>query len=116
MQIPDGSYRGGLNFYGVESAAFTVDDERLASAFADQASVIVANTRAYWAAFEMTMNLTVAMESRGVIEQAKGILMGSHRVTAATAFDMLRHRSQHENRKLRDIAAEIVDDATRGDA
>jgi AmiR/NasT family two-component response regulator len=42
--------------------------------------------------------------------------MGSHRVNAATAFDILRHRSQRENRKLRDIAAEIVDDATRGDA
>ena len=116
LQVPNGSYSGGLNFYGVEPAAFSEDDEHLAGAFADQASVIVASTRAYWAAFEMTMNLTTAIESRAVIEQAKGILIGSHRVNAATAFDMLRQRSQRENRKLRDIAAEIVDEASRRDA
>jgi GAF domain-containing protein len=116
LQIADESYCGGLNLYGLAPMAFSHDDEVLAQAFADQASVIVANTRAYWAAFEMTKNLTIAMESREVIDQAKGILMGQHRVDADAAFAMLRDRSQAENRKLRDIAAEIVDHAIRGDA
>jgi AmiR/NasT family two-component response regulator len=63
----------------------------------------------------MSKNLTVAMQSREVIDQAKGALMARHRITADAAFDRLRERSQAENRKLRDIAAEIVDGATRGD-
>jgi hypothetical protein len=116
LQIADESYRGGLNLYGAEPMAFSESDEQVASAFADQATVLVANTRAYWAAFDMTKNLTIAMESRGVIDQARGILMERHRVDADTAFGILRERSQAENRKLREIAREIVEGTTRSDA
>jgi len=116
LHLETESYRGGLNIYGQVPGAFGDDDEQLASMFADQASIIVANTRAYWAAFEMTRNLTAAMESREVIEQAKGVLMVTHRLSADGAFDRLRQRSQAENRKLRDIARETVDDAIRGGA
>jgi AmiR/NasT family two-component response regulator len=57
------------------------------------------------------------MESRAVIEQAKGILMSTHRIDADTAFDLLRGRSQASNRKLRDVAADIVNGTTGdGDA
>jgi len=43
-----------------------------------------------------------------VIGTAIGILMTSHRLTAAQAFQLLTHASQHSNRKLRDIAADIT--------
>jgi GAF domain-containing protein len=102
---------GGLNIYGQLEAAFSADDEQLATAFATQASVVVSNVQAYWAAFEMTRNLTRAMESRAVIEQAKGVLIARHGVGDDDSFDMLRSRSQTENRKLRDIAAELVEQA-----
>lgn len=49
-----------------------------------------------------------AMESRAVIEQAKGVIMATARVDAEAAFEILRQQSQAENRKLRDVAAEIV--------
>ena len=48
------------------------------------------------------------MVSSSVIDQAIGILMGQQRCTASVAFDLLRQASQHRNRKLRDIAAEII--------
>jgi AmiR/NasT family two-component response regulator len=48
------------------------------------------------------------MQHRGVIEQAKGILMATHRCSPDEAFTMLRQRSQTDNRKLRDIAIDIV--------
>lgn len=117
LPLPFGTeaFCGGLNLYGAGGHGFTGDDVQVASAFANQAAVVVANARAYWAAFEMSENLTVAMQSREVIDQAKGALMARHRITADAAFDRLRQRSQAENRKLRDIAAEIIDDATRGD-
>lgn len=102
---------GGLNIDGELEAAFSADDEQLATAFATQASVVVSNVQAYWAAFEMTRNLTRAMESRVVIEQAKGVLIGRHGLSDDESFDRLRGRSQTENRKLRDIAVELVEQA-----
>jgi AmiR/NasT family two-component response regulator len=43
-----------------------------------------------------------------VIEQAKGLLMGSERCTPDEAFDILRRASQRRNVKLRDIAEQLV--------
>lgn len=49
-------------------------------------------------------------ESRGVIEQAKGMLMLVYRITPDTAFELLRWRSQETNVKLRVLAEQIVAD------
>jgi AmiR/NasT family two-component response regulator len=54
-------------------------------------------------------NLQGAFGRRAVIEQAKGILMARHSVNADKAFDMLRDHSQHNGRKLIDVAEAIVD-------
>jgi hypothetical protein len=57
--------------------------------------------------------LQEALTSRAVIDQAKGILMAQKGVGAEEAFDILRTTSQSENRKLRDLARELVE-RTRG--
>jgi AmiR/NasT family two-component response regulator len=57
--------------------------------------------------------LRAAMHSRAVIEQAKGIIMGATGCDAEAAFDLLRQQSQHLNRKLRDVAEEVVASAVR---
>ena len=49
------------------------------------------------------------MESRAVIEQAKGILMAAQRCSPDAAFQILVRASQNQNRKLRAIASEIVE-------
>jgi hypothetical protein len=54
-----------------------------------------------------------AMRSRAVIEQAKGILMARLGCDADAAFNELKTLSQHSNRKLRDLAAEIVAETAR---
>jgi AmiR/NasT family two-component response regulator len=51
------------------------------------------------------------MQYRAVIEQAKGVLMATGGRNADEAFQLLVRASQRENRKLRDIAAELVDRA-----
>lgn len=48
------------------------------------------------------------MKARAVIEQAKGMLMAAHHCSADQAFALLVRASQDQNRKLRDIAAEVV--------
>jgi DNA-binding response OmpR family regulator/anti-sigma regulatory factor (Ser/Thr protein kinase) len=52
--------------------------------------------------------LRAGLDSNRVIGTAIGILMTNHRLTAATAFQLLVAASQHSNRKLRDIAADII--------
>ncbi|WP_307082853.1 ANTAR domain-containing protein [Arthrobacter agilis] len=45
---------------------------------------------------------------RAIIEQAKGILMATHHISADDAFAMISNRSQNTNRKVNDIARDIV--------
>ncbi len=99
---------GALNLYGGTEEAFREDDEHVAALVASYAAVVAANARAYWSARETAEHLARAMESRAEIEQAKGILMAQARVSADEAFDLLRRASQRENRRLRNIASEIV--------
>jgi response regulator NasT len=54
-------------------------------------------------------SLQGAFGRRAVIEQAKGILMSRHAVDADDAFDLLRDHSQHNGRKVADVAQAIVD-------
>jgi AmiR/NasT family two-component response regulator len=53
--------------------------------------------------------LEVALQSRDVIGQAKGILMERLHLTPDQAFEELRAASQKHNRKVRDIAAELAE-------
>lgn len=101
---------GALNLYARRPRCFTGDDETLGMELASAAAVVLANTSAYWAANELGEQLSQAIRSRAVIEQAKGILMArSPGLDADRAFDLLRKASQRENMKLRDIAQRIVD-------
>ena len=54
-------------------------------------------------------NLQGAFGRRAVIEQAKGILMARHSLSSDQAFEMLRDHSQHNGRRLADVAAAVVD-------
>src|ERR1700674_3210559 len=54
-------------------------------------------------------NLQGAFGRRAVIEQAKGILMARHAIDQERAFEMLRTHSQHNGRKLVDVAEAIVE-------
>ena len=59
--------------------------------------------------FAEYQNLQGAFGRRALIEQAKGILMARHSVHADRAFEMLRDHSQHNGRKLSDVAAAVVE-------
>jgi AmiR/NasT family two-component response regulator len=83
------------------------------SLFAAQASLVLANAAAYWGARLKSEQLSESIESRAVIEQAKGIIMASMRCTPDEAFGHLVRQSQHTNVKLREIAQQIVDDISR---
>jgi GAF domain-containing protein len=108
LLISDDDTLGALNVYGKAAGGFTTADLAAVRDFATHAAVVVSNVIAYWEALALSRNLNAAMEHRGVIEQAKGILMGAHAISPDDAFNLLRERSQRENRKLRDIAIDVV--------
>jgi GAF domain-containing protein len=99
---------GALNLYGSSGEPFDDSSAELARAFASYAAVAVANAGVYASTQELARNLQRALTSRAIIDQAKGILMAQHRLTADDAFELLSRQSQRDNRKLRELAAEIV--------
>ncbi len=60
-------------------------------------------------AVQRTGNLAVALDSRDVIGQAKGVLMERYRITADTAFGILVRASQDTHRKVRDVASLVTE-------
>jgi GAF domain-containing protein len=105
-----GSSIGALNNYSTKVAAFaTPESLRAGLQVAEVIAVAVANADAHWQLNEQNRNMRLAMESRAVIEQAKGVLMAQKHVDAEQAFEILRAASQRYNRKLRDIASGIVE-------
>jgi GAF domain-containing protein len=99
---------GALNLYSRTPDAFQEDTKRVAGIFAEHAAVPLANAHSYWTTFTLATNLTDAMQSRALIEQAKGIIMAQENVGPDAAFEILRRRSQDRNRKVRDLAEDIV--------
>ncbi len=98
-----------------EHAALTrLDDaELMIRAAAAQAEARVARDQAREARSRSELirelyQLELAVASRDVIGQAKGILMERFRLSADQAFDLLRHRSQHLNLKLFEVAEHLA--------
>ncbi len=97
---------GALNLYSHAKNGFS--EHATALVFSAQAAVVLANSQAYWAAHHLSAQLEIALASRATIEQAKGILMATHGCTADEAFEMLRTESNKTNRKLREIADDVI--------
>jgi GAF domain-containing protein len=99
---------GALNIYATKPDAFDDDAIILGQTFAGYAAVALANAHLYDTTASLAQQMQAAMDSRAVIEQAKGIIMADRRCTADQAFSILTKLSQDTNRKLRDVAAALV--------
>ena len=99
---------GALNVYAAKPDTFDEDAIILAQTFAGYAAVALANAHLYDVTATLAQHMQAAMESRAVIEQAKGVIMGDRRCSADEAFQIMSKLSQDTNRKLRDVAAALV--------
>ncbi len=104
QQVP-----AALNLYSLRAHGFGAEARGLAGEFAAHAAIAVSNMYAFDTSRKTALQLQQAMASRAVIDQAKGIIMAERRIDADQAFQVLAQASQRANRKLRDIAQEIVD-------
>lgn len=110
-----GDSLGALNLYAGRPRAFTSTDRETGAMFAAQAAVALANAETYAASVKLAQNLRAALDSRAVIDQAMGILIGRNAYSQDLAFEALRTTSQSENRKLHDVAGAIVTAAMDGE-
>ncbi len=99
---------GALNIYSRADDGFGEDDQRAASIIGAHAATLVATTQALIGVANLNEQLRAALASREIIGEAKGIIMERQTCTRDEAFDILRRASQRENRKLRDLAEELV--------
>jgi GAF domain-containing protein len=116
MSVPlpiQGRSIGALNVYARWANAFDKASIAVGEQFASFAAVAVANAVSYTNASEAAAHMQAAMASRAIIEQAKGVLIARLGCDADRAFQLLVQQSQHENRKLREVAVETVARASR---
>jgi len=111
MSLPmaaEGSVIGALNLYSREPDAFDAEAASVGEIVAAHAGLASQVSAAFFGHRDLADQLSEAMQSRAVIEQAKGILMAVHRCDGDEAFRHLVRMSQTSNRKLRDVAEETV--------
>lgn len=63
---------------------------------------------------ELPAQLQTALDSRTVIEQAKGVLIGQQGMLARAAYELLRAQARSQRRKLAAVSADVVRRAARG--
>jgi GAF domain-containing protein len=103
---------GALGLFHEDRGAASEDDRALARGLADVTAGVLVQQRALRAARLTAEQLRGALESRVVIEQAKGVLASQLHVTVDEAFARLRAAARHNNLRLRDVAQAVLDEAT----
>ena len=92
---------GSLDLLATDTNVFTDESEHIGLMFASHAAIALADA-------QNLNRVTTAMVNRDVIGQAKGILMERYKINADSAFALLTRQSQAANRKLVDVARELV--------
>jgi GAF domain-containing protein len=82
-------------------------------AFTDLAALLIASMMQGEQQSELAAQLQGALNSRAVIEQAKGILVGQQGIAPRAAYEQLRAQARAQRRKLVAVSAELVRDTVR---
>ena len=104
----DDEHHGSLNLYHSDTHGFSGLEAALLRLYTTSAEAALHSAHRHRRARRHIDQLKRALISRAVIDQAKGIIMGAHRITADEAFDMLVDKSQRQNVKLNQLAAQFV--------
>jgi len=104
---------GALNLFGRNPVQLPAEDVRVAQAFADIATIAILQERLVKEREVLATQLQTALDSRVVIEQAKGVLAERLGFDMDTAFSTLRDAARRTNRRLSEVAREVVDTSGR---
>jgi GAF domain-containing protein len=105
-----GSVIGALNLFHIETGEMREADVIAAQAFADVATIAVLQHRAVLEAQLLNDQLSQALNSRVLIEQAKGVLSERAGLNMEESFAVLRNYARNHNLRLVDVAQDVIDD------
>ncbi len=105
----DGEARAALNFFAAQPGAFTPDVYDKAVGFAAAAHSTLKLSVRIDTAENRADDLEAAMQSRTAINLACGVIMAQNRCSQAEAMDILTKVSSNRNRKLRDVASDLIE-------
>lgn len=100
---------GAMNLFSAGTQPLDADAVELGQALADVATIGIVHERTVRHYEVVTEQLQTALNSRILIEQAKGVLAERQHISVDQAFDYLRSHARATNHKLVDTAAEVVD-------
>jgi len=100
---------GTVNLFNMRTGALNASDAAAAQALSDVATIGILSERATRQHELVGAQLQRALDSRVVIEQAKGVLAQSLGLSVDDAFGVLRSFARARNRGLRDVAAALVE-------
>jgi GAF domain-containing protein len=100
---------GALNLFSSAPRSLSDTELRVAQGMADIATIGILQERAIRDGQTLTSHLQVALDSRVVIEQAKGIIAECNKITVDDAFALLRAFARNHNRLLSETASQVVD-------
>lgn len=109
MRLRDNTI-GALNLFSAEEHRFEPGDVRIVQALADVATIAILQERSISRAEALTEQLQGALNSRIIIEQAKGAVAQREGVSIDAAFDLLRERARSTRRRIVDVAAAVLDE------
>jgi transcriptional regulator with GAF, ATPase, and Fis domain len=107
---------GSLNLYGRSRSAFDGFDAEILAMLTSAVSRAIGDFARFRSARDVASSIQRALQTRAPIEQAKGMLMAIHQISADEAFDMLRKQSQGTNVPLRIVATNFVQQISKGSA
>ena len=99
---------GALNLFSDRLGPLVDREAALVQAFAQVATIAVLQQRSLQRQSALSDQLRLALESRVLIEQAKGVLAHQHRIPVDHAFRMMRAHARKNNTRLHDVAEQIV--------
>ena len=103
-----GTVIGALNLFHVETGEMQAADVEAAQALADVATIAILQHRATLEAKVVNQQLQNALNSRIVIEQAKGMVAERENLTMQQAFSALRNHARNHNLRLVDVAEAVI--------
>ena len=103
-----GEVLGALNLFGSAAGSLDPADVKIVQALVDVATIGLLQERAIRQREVLTEQLQTALNSRVVIEQAKGALAQIHVVSVDQAFELLRGYARRNGRRLSEIARIVV--------
>jgi GAF domain-containing protein len=104
-----GTVIGAVNLFRVEPGEMGGDDMGAAQALADIATIAVLQHRAALEAQVLNEQLSNALNSRVVIEQAKGMIAERRGLAMEQSFAVLRAHARNHNLRLANVAQGVID-------